>query len=121
MNVLSRLTPRPNGDGSTPVNHKVVAMVREGTAGWSPAHLQSLVDSGEVPTQYVDLAVRHLAASPGLLAVQLPEFLAACRVARPDLYPILATPAGSRWLEAVSAELARALFSRGLGLLGLGL
>lgn len=120
MGVIPRLLNRGNGDAtSKKVPQHAINMIKWATEGWEPPYLRKCVDGSYVPPQYIEYTIKYIGQHPGMLTQQKPQFLAACEIARPDLYPILLTPPGDAWLDKVGDELGRALVTGGLKFLGI--
>ena len=88
----------------------VVALVRESTGEWTPMLLSTYVKTDYVPQEWITRVCALIDANPSLIRVEKPDFLAAVRVARPDLYAHLTTTAGDAWLERCMLELGKTLF-----------
>jgi len=89
-----------------------VEMLQMALADWTPAYLTLLVKADNVPKSYIDSVVTHVLKHPKLIALEKDQFLVAAKVVRPDLYPIIVTPEGDKWLEHVMAELGKSLLLR---------
>jgi hypothetical protein len=89
---------------------EVAAIIKATTAEWTPELLQGYIASNHVPHEWVERLCGMIDANPSLIRVEKPEFLAGSRVARPDLYPYLTTPAGDAWLERCMLDLGKTLF-----------
>jgi len=94
---------------TTLARKEVVEVLGQVLIPWTVETLAHFVERGEVPGEYVDCAVALLGKRGELTLVGKPEFLAALRLARPDLYALIATREGEVWLEKALADLAKAL------------
>ena len=103
---------RPLSNNGESVNDLAVHLLRTLTHDWTPAYLSLLIDADTVPKKHIDTIVDYLVQHPNFMTIQKDEFLAAARIARPDLHALLITPRGDRWLEHVISDLGKALLVR---------
>ncbi len=103
---------RPLQENRESVNDMAVHLLRTLTHDWTPAYLALLIKADTVPKKHIDTIVDYLGKHPALLTIQKEDFLAAARIARPDLHALLVTPQGNAWLEHAMAELGMALLTR---------
>lgn len=109
--MLQRIV-RPLQQNRGSVNDMAVHLLRTLTHDWTPAYLSLLIDADTVPKKHIDTIVDYLGKHPAFLTIQKEQFLAAARIARPDLHALLITPRGDRWLEHAMADLGKALLVR---------
>lgn len=120
MSIRVRLIKNGNGMSKPhSVPDHAVDMIRDATSTWTVEYLRGLIQSGVVPQEYVTRACEYVGRHPDLILFQQDDFMAACKIARPDLYAILDTPEGLRWVTRMGDDLGRAMVVGGLKSLGL--
>ena len=108
--ILRRVIPSQLNSGQR--HALTVGLLSTLTEEWTPNYLTLLINANSVPKKHIDTILAYLGKHTSLLTIQKDEFLEATNEARPDLYPLLTSPAGDRWLEHAMADLGKALVVR---------
>lgn len=105
------LRVRPN-QGMDHRRALAVGLLSTLTRDWTIGYLSLLIETDSVPKKHIETIVCYLGKHPSLFAIRKDEFLAATKEARPDLYPLLASPEGDHWLNHAMGDLSKALVAR---------